>query len=548
MRGLGSILSGPPGAGRAGGAGRAARLAPALAATKPVLRWALPVLLVLAGLLGLPTVAFARGGGGGHGGGGHSSGGGSHSSGGGIGGGGGGFGGGGVASGGGGGGFGIFGVIVLILIIGVILLVVLALARRGGGPATDSQASDGWQPTAAPQAGPDPAVMNAVAEIRQGDPGFDPETFLQRAEMAFLLVKRAYQDRNAHAGRAFMSNELWQPWCQQVQAFVAQRQRPVLENLNVRGMQVPFVAHGDGGDTIQVHFDYVAAVHTVDEATGKVVGGSTDDQRLGEQWTFQRLTGAKTPVSGGATASKCPNCGGLLKLNDDGVCDYCGADIASGRYDWVATRMDTDWFRGASTPAAFGAAQLDPQPGLATIKAEDPTFDAEAFRGRAQQAFFALQQAWQDRDLTSSRPFMSPGLYLGWSSQVQQLIELHKKNLLDGLRVDGIDVVKVIHGQAFDNVTVRVTANCADYEVDERTGKLIFGSRSPSEFVEYWTFQRSVGTQTTGRSILDKVCPNCGAPLEINQVGECRYCKAAVTSGRFDWVLSRIEQEDEYAG
>jgi hypothetical protein len=57
-----------------------------------------------------------------------------------------------------------------------------------------------------------------------------------------------------------------------------------------------------------------------------------------------------------------------------------------------------------------------------------------------------------------------------------------------------------------------------------------------------------VGTQTTGRSILDKVCPNCGAPLEINQVGECRYCNAAVTSGRFDWVLSRIEQEDEYAG
>ena len=43
-------------------------------------------------------------------------------------------------------------------------------------------------------------------------------------------------------------------------------------------------------------------------------------------------------------------------------------------------------------------------------------------------------------------------------------------------------------------------------------------------------------------------CPNCGAPLEINQVGECRYCKAAVTSGRFDWVLSRIEQEDDYAG
>jgi predicted lipid-binding transport protein (Tim44 family) len=427
----------------------------------------------------------------------------------------------------------------------VVIFVILALARRGAAGYQPEPVTRDWS---APPAGPDPAVLAAVGAIREADPDFEPETFLQRSEMAFLLVKRAYQDRNVHAGRAFLSPELWQGWCAGVQELVAARQRPVLENLNVRGMQVPLVTHDGTGDAIQVHFDYVAAVHTVDDRTGRLASGTTEDQRLGELWTFQRGPGAKTPASGGATASKCPNCGGLLKLNDDGVCDYCRADITSGRYDWVATRIDQDRFRGASTPAAFGAAELDPRTGVATIRSEDPTFDPETFRGRAQQAFMALQQAWQDRDLTVSRPFMSPGLYLGWSSQVQQLLELHKKNVLEGLRVDGVDVVKVVHGRAFDDVAVQVTATCADYEVDEATGRVIFGSRTPSQFVEYWTFQRSVGVQTTGRSILDKVCPNCGAPLEINQVGECRYCKAAVTSGRFDWVLSRIEQEDEYAG
>jgi len=510
------------------------------------LRLGAAIALVLAGLLGLPTAAFARGGGGGHGGGG-----GGHSSGGGFGGGhssgsGGGFSGG-VGPGPAvtGGGFDPIGVVVLAGIVILVILVILVFARRSAAAAADAaSASEPWP---APS-GPDPAVLAGVAAIRQADPDFEPEAFLQRAEMAFLLVKRAYQDRNVHEARAFMSHELWPAWSQDVQALVAARQRPVLENLNVRGMQVPFVSHDDSGDTIQVHFDYVAAPHTVADDTGKVVSGATDDQRLGELWTFQRAAGAKTVVSGGATASKCPNCGALLKLNDDGVCDYCKADITSGRYDWVVTRIDQDWFRGARTAAAFGAAELDAPAGMAAIQAEDRNFDPEAFRGRAQQAFFALQQAWQDRDLATSRPFMSPGLYLGWSSQVQQLIELHKKNVLDGLRVDGIDVVKVVHGRALDDVTVRMTATCADYEVDERTGRMLFGSKSPSQFVEYWTFQRSVGVQTTDRSILDRVCPNCGAPLEINQVGECRYCRAAVTSGRFDWVLSRIEQEDEYAG
>jgi hypothetical protein len=32
--------------------------------------------------------------------------------------------------------------------------------------------------------------------------------------------------------------------------------------------------------------------------------------------------------------------------------------------------------------------------------------------------------------------------------------------------------------------------------------------------------------------------------VSLTQIGECKYCKAAVTSGKFDWVVSRIEQED----
>ena len=504
------------------------------------------VLLVVGAFFGLPTTVFARGGGGGHGGGG---GGGGH-----VGGGGGGgigSGGGGIGSGGGGGGIGGgaalgFDPIGVFVLGGMGLLVLLAVVYFA---TRHPVVHDDFNPTYAPTpTGPDPAVMNAVAAIKQADPDFEPEVFLQRAEMAFLLVKRAYQDLNVHGARAFMSPELWGSWRQDVEGTIQRKQRPLLENLNVRGMQVPFVAHTESGDIVQVHLDYVAAVQLIDENTGQLVAGDSEDRRFGELWTFQRAAKAKTVVSGGVTASKCPNCGAPLKLNEDGKCGYCGADITSGRYDWVTTRIDQDWFRGATTAAAFGAAVMDPQTGLATIHGEDPSFDAGAFRRRAVQAFMALQQAWQDRDLTSSRPFMSPGLYLGWSSQVQQLIDLHKKNILDGLHVDGVDVVKVVHGSAFDDVTVRVAATCADYEVDERNGRMIFGSKSPSQFVEYWTFQRSVGTQTTGRSILDKVCPNCGAPLEINQVGECKYCKAAVTSGRFDWVLSRIEQEDEYTG
>lgn len=193
----------------------------------------------------------------------------------------------------------------------------------------------------------------------------------------------------------------------------------------------------------------------------------------------------------------------------------------------------------------------DPEPdaseGLAAIAAADPGFEPSRFLDRVGTAFMTLEQAWQDRSLESARPYMSEGLYLSWRSQINQLLAQHKVNRLDGLELRDHRVMEAAHGATHDHISVRIDAIAADYEIDERTGEVIFGSKSPEPFREYWTFERSAGTQTpSGGGILEQKCPNCGAPLSINEIGDCRYCKAAVTSGRYDWVLSRIEQPEEW--
>ena len=43
-------------------------------------------------------------------------------------------------------------------------------------------------------------------------------------------------------------------------------------------------------------------------------------------------------------------------------------------------------------------------------------------------------------------------------------------------------------------------------------------------------------------------CGNCGAPLKVTMAGSCEFCGAHVTAGAFDWVLSKIEQDDTYRG
>ena len=69
---------------------------------------------------------------------------------------------------------------------------------------------------------------------------------------------------------------------------------------------------------------------------------------------------------------------------------------------------------------------------------------------------------------------------------------------------------------------------------------------APRRYSEYWTLIRSARARGTPR--LDPNCPGCGVPLILNMAGECEHCGAHVTSGEFDWVLSKIEQDEAYRG
>ena len=79
------------------------------------------------------------------------------------------------------------------------------------------------------------------------------------------------------------------------------------------------------------------------------------------------------------------------------------------------------------------------------------------------------------------------------------------------------------------------------------TGALVRGSKHRERpYSEYWTLIRTASRRGAPRTA--PACSNCGAPLQISQSGECEHCGSHVTSGEFDWVVSKIEQDDTYRG
>ena len=389
--------------------------------------------------------------------------------------------------------------------------------------------------------------LPAVDAIRAVDPDFELETFLQRAEMCFFLVKRGIQKNDVLSIRPYLNDAVYTQVAQSLTQMKQRRVHTLLESLNVRAVHLETAVCNEQGQTLKVHFDLVYRSKTLDEAN-RVVADEREDGRHGEQWTFVRAATARTPQNGGVIASRCPACGAELRLNLDGTCAHCRASVTNGKVDWVVAEVQTAPFMGYSSESPFAVASSTVAEGVAGLQAADPAFSLDAFRARAAQAFMALQSAWCNQNLDAGRAFLSPGAYFAWSAQLETLAAEGRRNVMEHVEVRGIDALRVVHGRVFDDLTVRISAVAADFEID-KDNKIVFGDRTVRPFSEEWTFQRSIGVATSGKpGTLENTCPSCGAPLALTQIGECRYCKAAVTSGKFDWVVSRIEQEDDESG
>lgn len=190
--------------------------------------------------------------------------------------------------------------------------------------------------------------------------------------------------------------------------------------------------------------------------------------------------------------------------------------------------------------------QEEMQKALAYIKQRDPGFTTGRFMQKVNRAFIALQEAWSDQDLSSVRQFISDGINERFSLQIEMQKAEGYRNRMENITVLNSRVVGVYTDRHFDTIHVEINARADDSDVDLKTGKRI-RKNSSAPFTEYWSFLRKPGAQTLeGKSLVEGFCPNCGAPIEMSDTGQCRNCDSVLTSGEYDWVLAEITQSMEW--
>lgn len=425
-----------------------------------------------------------------------------------------------------------------ILIVVVIVFVVRARANSaamGRGWASQDLSSVTFEPAYEP---PQPVAATvgvprrALDAIRATDPDFSIVLFEDFLYTLYAEMMRARGPQGAMALSAYLAPSV-----------VAAKSAQTITGIVIGAMRVFSV------DRTPTHWRV-----TLDFEANLSEG----PQRLYvvDRVTVERALGAKSRPPARSRTLDCPNCGAPLHALRGDVCSYCKQQVGMGRFDWTVVgtqRLETERRQDllTSTVEEQGTnlpTVVDPvaQSELAQLRAKDPTFDWNAFTQRVALCFSELQVGWSNRDLSRVRPFVSDNLFQSQAYWIDLYLQARARNVTEGGRITNLELANVLRDKWFDALTVRLYATSTDYTIAD-DGKLLSGNKSRQRaYSEYWTFIRSAGK--TGPTKTTPNCPSCGAPLKINQAGACGYCNVKVTTGEFDWVLSRIEQDDSYTG
>ncbi|MBA3462268.1 MAG: TIM44-like domain-containing protein [Deltaproteobacteria bacterium] len=278
-----------------------------------------------------------------------------------------------------------------------------------------------------------------------------------------------------------------------------------------------------------------------------------------ETWLFGRDATRLSKPPSARKEFPCPNCGARWQSTATGTqqCASCGQVVDNGRFDWIVEQISLSSSderpptvtkevpeRGTDL-ATYRSADVDAQ--WMSLERSDPAITEQNLVARLNLIFKELNRAWSSNNLKPVRGLVSDGLF----DYLQYWVDTYKKQ---GLRNETPDtgithtiVAKVTRDKWFDAVTIRVWAKGKDFVIKTGTDQVVRGSKNRDRaYSEYWTLIRS--SRRHGAPIATPNCPNCGAPLSITMSGECEHCQAHITAGEFDWVLSKIEQDDTYRG
>ncbi len=183
----------------------------------------------------------------------------------------------------------------------------------------------------------------------------------------------------------------------------------------------------------------------------------------------------------------------------------------------------------------------------------DPAFDAADFREKLSNLYVQMQNQWTARDLDPLRPYFTDALFTQMERQIDQMKKQNRTNYVDRIAVLSVTLRGFRQADGEDHIIAELQTRIVDYTMNDNDGSIVSGSDKLEKFMTYeWELTRTSGTLTSESPAADTpktvICPNCGAPVDINASARCEYCDTVLTQETHTWAIRSIKGISQVSG
>lgn len=374
------------------------------------------------------------------------------------------------------------------------------------------------------------AVEGWVSSLKAKDPGFDLIKFLDRTKRQFLELQDAWFKRNLEPVRKYLSDATFQRLVVQLKLMDLLGVRDAIADPQVLDLQIIGLEQDESFDTVHIRVtaqlrDSEAPTTATDEQA-LAIARRADFEKFIEVWTFVRKPGTQTKVEGDLSQGRCPNCGAPFAGGAANTCEFCGAIVNSGNYDWVLSEI---------TQGSQHQRRPLPPEGLVRARQRDPELTTEALEDRASLVFWKWVEAQSLGDASRLAKYAGPEFTAEVRSGLEQLTSSGRQKYFIDCAVGGVNTQQVTQENGKDVAAIEIKWS-AKIGIGPRGKKPPTLPSQPQRYV--MLLERAVGAKSSASTGMStNRCPQCAAPLTDNGQPSCEFCGAVLNSGERDWVL-----------
>ncbi len=362
----------------------------------------------------------------------------------------------------------------------------------------------------------------SLAELQARDPTLTEASIVDRVRRMSDILRDGWTQGNMHQSRAFMSDGCFSRFQVQLELMKSEGVRNVMSDTQVLYVTLEAVQTNPPLDIVHVRFTAQGRDATVPiQSTPQQIQGALAKSPVTpytEIWSLVRRHGAQTKLDAQQVGKACPSCGAPFDVGGGEVvsCKYCKATVCSGEHDWVLAEITqlSEWHPNSA----------DEVPGLAGLREVDLGVTRETLEDRASYIFWKWIESGRKQSAAPLRKAATPECVArgGDGAQIAQGAS--------DIAVGGADVIlcDVAQGEKDDLVYVNVF-----WSARFAPGAEPFPRQSTLRLA------RKTGVSTK-LSMTQVQCPSCGGPLAETDDPKCSHCRADVVATGQVWALDAV--------